>query len=71
MRWLMTAILASLLAPALADCLHSSLVVLRGIRFYQAELGDLANPYYWSFGAWLCCVVGWLWLARQMEVVFK
>jgi len=94
MRWFLVATLASFLAPALADCIHSGLVVLKGIRLYQAELGDLANPYYWSFLAgrtlitllamslaqalrirdlwtWLSCVIGWLWLARQMEAVFK
>lgn len=41
--------MASILAPALADCVHSLLVVNRGIRFYQAELGYICTPGFWSF----------------------
>ncbi len=41
--------MASVLAPVLADCLHSFFVVSRGIRFYQAELGYISNPGFWYF----------------------
>ena len=46
----LSVIIASLLAPLLADCVHSLLVVSRGIRFYQAELGDVATSGF--FGYW-------------------
>jgi len=42
-------IIASLLAPLFADCIHSLLVVDRGIRFYQAELGYVATSGYWMY----------------------
>jgi hypothetical protein len=42
------AVVAALLAPILADCLHSLLVVGRGIRFYQAELGAAAYDFWGS-----------------------
>jgi hypothetical protein len=43
--------LASLLAPLFADCVHSLLVVDRGIRFYQAELGYVGTNGFWVYVA--------------------
>ena len=44
--FVMAAVMA-LLAPAVADCLHSFFVVRSGIRFYNAELGRIAQPVFW------------------------
>lgn len=42
-------VLASLLAPLLADCIHSLLIFNRGIRVYQSELGYIMTPHFWWF----------------------
>ncbi len=46
---MISVVLASLLAPLFADCVHSLLVVDRGIRFYQAELGYVATTGFWVY----------------------
>ena len=40
-----------MLAPLLADSLHSAWVVSSGIRFYNAELGRVSMPGFWVFTA--------------------
>lgn len=41
------AVLMSVLAPVLADCLHSVEVLISGIRIYNAPLVHLASSGYW------------------------
>ena len=43
------ALIMSVLAPGLADCIHSAFVVSRGIRFYNAPLDHLASLGFWMF----------------------
>jgi hypothetical protein len=48
MRWVLLGCMG-VLAPVVADGFHSIIVVNRGIRFYQAEFGDLGDVRYWLF----------------------
>jgi hypothetical protein len=50
-RFYFFAPMMAVLAPLLADSLHSLYVVHTGIRFYNAELGLIAWPGYWIFVA--------------------
>jgi hypothetical protein len=49
-RWLLLGAMA-LAAPLLADSVHTLCVVVGGIRFYNAELSNVSNPFFWDF--WL------------------
>lgn len=48
LKWVLLAGMA-LTAPLLADSIHTLCVVSAGIRFYNAELGRLVDPFFWIF----------------------
>lgn len=48
-RFFALAVVMAFLAPLLADCLHTFFVVRGGIRFYNAELGHIAESRYWAY----------------------
>jgi hypothetical protein len=43
------ALVMAVLAPALADCIHSASIVSSGIRFYNAPLERIATLAFWIF----------------------
>lgn len=43
------ALIMALLAPALADCIHSASIVSSGTRFYNAPLEYIASGVFWIF----------------------
>ena len=50
-RSLVLAAVMALLAPLLADTLHSCIVVSSGIRFYNAEIGRMGAALFWDYVA--------------------
>ncbi len=42
------ALVMAVLAPALADCIHSASVVSRGIRLYNAPLEHISSLAFWN-----------------------
>ena len=46
MQWVLLGCMA-VLAPAVADGIHSFIVVGRGIRLYQAEFSNVGELRYW------------------------
>ena len=60
----------ALLAPALADCIHSAFVVSSGIRFYNAPLEHIATWGFWIFlviRAMVTFFAGWYFARREFK----